>query len=111
MGRKKSKKPKVVYVACENVKVDQVIKVKDVELKVTDIVKLKAKRGGFKCTSTSPQNHSLFSFESLSLLSTFVFFFIMIIIIVVITSRYVHHYHHHHLIIVLLSVRSLVTLS
>jgi len=49
MGKsKKSKKPKVVYVRCVDVKTDSVIKIKDVEVKITEIVQMKAKRGGFK---------------------------------------------------------------
>jgi len=50
MGKKskKSKKPKVQLVLCSAVKVDSVIKIKDVEVKITEVTEMKAKRGGFK---------------------------------------------------------------
>lgn len=49
MGKsKKSKKPKVQYVLCENVSTDMVIRIKDVDVKVEEIIQMKAKRGGFK---------------------------------------------------------------
>eukprot|EP00940_MAST-03C_sp_MAST-3C-sp2_P001525 g1525.t1 len=45
---KKNRKPKVNYVQCDSVKADQVIKIKDEEVKITDVIQMKAKRGGFK---------------------------------------------------------------
>jgi len=48
MGKGKKKAPKKVMVVCENVLVDSVIKIKDVEVKITKVIKTKAKRGGWK---------------------------------------------------------------
>jgi len=49
MGKsKKSKKPKVQYVQCKSVKADQVIRIKDIDVKITEVIEMKAKRGGFK---------------------------------------------------------------
>jgi len=48
MGKKKSKKPKVQMVRCDQVCKDQVITIKKIDVKITEVIEMKAKRGGFK---------------------------------------------------------------